>query len=339
MAVSVIVPVYNVEKYLPKCIDSIMKQSYSKLDIILVDDGSTDASGAICDSYATKDSRITVLHKRNGGLSDARNHGLDKATGEYVLFVDSDDYIHPQMVAILMEALEKNAADIAVCGFREVREEETITPPDIGESEKIASAFSGNEKYEQLYFNNLQTVVAWNKLYRRHIFEKLRYPVGKLQEDEYIIHLLLYEAQKLVYIKADLYYYVQRQNSIMGKVSLNNVWDGYLALQERADFFRTKEISSAYTQNKINQMYYAIGHYIYVKQTYDDKELLCKLKQSVLDNIKDSDVRNRIGKEQLAKFRLFLKNPKWYNWYYQSEGKNTAFHKVLRKGIGWLEKL
>lgn len=134
------------------------------------------------------------------------------------------------MVSILQGMLEKYAADIAVCGFQEVQEEENIEQPDLSGAKAEAVVFSGDEKYEQLYVNNLQTVVAWNKLYRKSLFDNLRYPIGKLQEDEYLIHKLLYAADKVAYVKTNLYYYVQRHNSIMGKVSLQNIWDGYNAL-------------------------------------------------------------------------------------------------------------
>ena len=203
--ISVIVPIYKVEAYLKKCIKSIQNQTYSNLEIILVDDGSPDGCGAICDRYAKEDTRIRVIHKENGGLSDARNKGLDIATGEYILFVDSDDYIHPQMVEILLQHLEVVDADMAVCGFKTVEENEEVIFDcfDICETagrEKktevvgidAGEVFEGQAVMNNLQYKNLLTVVAWNKLYKAELFAELRYPKGRVQEDEFLVHHILH---------------------------------------------------------------------------------------------------------------------------------------------------
>ena len=205
--ISVIVPIYKVEKYIHRCIDSIINQTYKNLEIILVDDGSPDSCPRICDEYAKKDKRIKVIHKENGGLSDARNKGVDIATGDYIAFVDSDDYIHPNMYEVLIYELEKNNSDIALCKYKIVYEKSKITTEIDG-------------KFEVYSLNNLQAldsmygkdgvdfIVAWNKLYKKDLFNKIRYPVGKIHEDEYTTYKLLFASKNVIYIEYELYYFL-----------------------------------------------------------------------------------------------------------------------------------
>ena len=174
--ISVIVPVYNVKLYLHKCVDSILNQTYQNIEVLLIDDGSTDGSSDICDSYTEKDSRIKVVHKKNGGLSSARNTGLDMATGEYILFVDSDDYIDIEMIRRLYDALVKTGADMSVCNIRMVGVDGLTTfpyPENVVRDEEMDEALYWRKVYEP---NAICYVVAWNKLYQKHIWEKNRYP-------------------------------------------------------------------------------------------------------------------------------------------------------------------
>ena len=213
--VSVIVPIYNVEKYLPKCIDSIISQKYTKLEILLVDDESPDRSGIIADEYAKKDERIHVIHKKNGGLSDARNAGIDIALGEYIVFIDSDDYIHPQMISRMMDAVKNTSSDIAVCAVKSVRENET----EIMETgDDTLTVIHDMEKRTEYFFGKhyVEFTVAWNKLYPAAYFRKIRYPFGKIHEDEFTTWKIFEMADRIVYIGEPLYYYVQRNESIMG---------------------------------------------------------------------------------------------------------------------------
>ena len=173
--ISIVVPVYNVEKYLQECIDSIMAQSFTNFELILVDDGSGDRSGEICDIYSQKDARVKVIHKSNGGLSSARNAGIHIAKGEYIGFVDSDDCIEKEMFAELYKAVRKYQSDIAVCSFAQIDENgrrgEHFSDFD---TEMILSRMQAQEKYFQGYAQSMIYTVAWNKLYRRSLFEKSR---------------------------------------------------------------------------------------------------------------------------------------------------------------------
>lgn len=235
--ISIIVPVYNVDKYLERCVKSLLGQSYSDCEIILVDDGSTDDSGLICDKFAESNKQIKVIHKENGGLSDARNRGIDEAQGEYLAFIDSDDFIHPQMMEILYYNLKKCDADISVCGFHWLKEsEEPCT--EIGEN--VLKVFHDAEIMGQLFKNKVETVIAWNKLYRKELFQELRYSKGRLHEDEYIIHHLLYKCKTIVYTGSKLYYYMQHEESITGKLSPKRVVDTIDAFEQRIEFLEEK---------------------------------------------------------------------------------------------------
>lgn len=213
--ISVIVPVYNVEKYLPRCLDSIINQSYTNLEIILIDDGSSDNCPEICDKYAEKDRRIIVIHKRNGGLSDARNTGIESATGEYLAFVDGDDYIAVNMYEILEKRIIGDSADIAVCNFLyvndqgELLQEKNHNLPILNECLESRNAIKKLSGPKSWYY-----VTACNKLYHRELFDELRFPKGKIHEDEFVIHHIIQKCGRISCVQDTLYYYVQRDKSI-----------------------------------------------------------------------------------------------------------------------------
>lgn len=214
--ISVVVPVYHVEAYIERCIESLLHQTYQNLEIILVDDGGDDACPAICDAYAKKDARIKVIHKKNGGLSDARNAGLKEARGTYLAYVDSDDYILPDTYEKMQKALKRENADIAVCNYESVTEQgesiaEKNTKMDISDrtytsKEAICNLCGPNYHY---------WVTAWNRLYKTEIAKQVRFPVGKIHEDEFTAHLFYDKADKIVGISEPFYKYVIRENSIM----------------------------------------------------------------------------------------------------------------------------
>ncbi|MGN1157487.1 MAG: glycosyltransferase family 2 protein [Agathobacter sp.] len=207
--ISIIVPIYKVEKYLDECISSIVSQSYRNLEIILVDDGSPDECPQICDAWAEKDERIIVIHKENGGLSDARNAGLHIAKGEYIGFVDSDDWIAPDMYEKMMQAIIRENADICACGIvcSYSNYQETLAIREVvGKSETILS---------MIYDDTAYPVAACNKLYHRSCWESMCFPVGKICEDAFTTYLLVDRANRIVQIKDALYYYRIRDNSIM----------------------------------------------------------------------------------------------------------------------------
>lgn len=236
--ISIVVAVYNVEKYIDKCIKSIINQSFNNFELIIVDDGSTDKSGKICDIYAEKDSRIRVIHEKNQGLSMARNNGLYTAKGKYISFIDGDDFIHKDMYKVLYENIINEAADIALCNFEPVIEDDE----DIVKARK-SKVFIYNNKAavkEIVEKNRATMIVAWGKLYKRSLFEDLAYPKGMYHEDEFVTYKLLYKASKVVETTEKLYYYLQRKESITGsKYSLKRL-DKLKALKEAITFFQSK---------------------------------------------------------------------------------------------------
>lgn len=211
--ISVIVPIYNVEQYLPRCIDSILKQTYRDLEIILVDDGATDRCGSICDSYKEKDCRVKVIHKSNGGLSDARNAGLDQMTGEYVTCIDSDDFVSPFFVENLWSALEENHCDIASSWFIEYHDGQVVPTSKAVDTQEV-EVLAKNEYFERLLYQDGVEVSAWGKLYKSSLYQNVRYPVGKLYEDIPTTYRLIEQANKIAVIPYIDYYYFQRENSI-----------------------------------------------------------------------------------------------------------------------------
>lgn len=249
--ISIIIPVYKVEKYLEKCIQSVINQTYENLQIILVDDGSPDNCGKICDEYAKKDHRIEVIHKSNGGLSDARNKGLEIAKGEYIGFVDSDDYIEADMYEVLYNLLKQYNADVSICNFYTVSQEKIA----------IKNADNGIKEYtrieilkEILLDNNIQSY-AWNKLYKKDLFDEIKYPVGKKYEDIGTTFYLLEKCNKVVVTGKPEYYYINRQGSIVNNVTESTITDYIELIMQRYDYIEEniKELSS-YNKNYLKRI-------------------------------------------------------------------------------------
>lgn len=249
--ISIIIPVYKVEKYLEKCIQSVINQTYKNIQIILVDDGSPDNCGKICDEYAERDQRIEVIHKSNGGLSDARNKGLEIAKGEYIGFVDSDDYIEADMYEVLYNLLKQYNADVSICNFYTVSQEKIA----------IKNADNGIKEYnrieilkEILLDNNIQSY-AWNKLYKKDLFDEIKYPVGKKYEDIGTTFYLLEKCNKVVVTGKPEYYYINRQDSIVNNVTETTITDYIELIIQRYDYIEEniKELSS-YNKNYLKRI-------------------------------------------------------------------------------------
>lgn len=240
--ISIIIPVYNVEEYLEKCICSVIAQTYKNTEIILVDDGSPDRCGEICDEYAEKDNRIRVIHKKNGGLSDARNVGIENASGEYIMFIDSDDYIHPEMIQKLYAALIEESADMCICGMKWVNGDGSpytdVLPCPVENCVLTRdNMFDVFNIPEYFYF-----VTAVNKLYKKMLFDEVKFPFGKRNEDEFVAHRIFDKCGKIVCIKDCLYCYVQRGDSIMHTDFGLNHFDSVDAALDRSEFFKQKKM-------------------------------------------------------------------------------------------------
>ena len=223
--ISIIVPVYKVEKYLKRCVDSILTQTYQNIEVILVDDGSPDNCGAICDKYKETDNRVFVIHKKNGGLSDARNVAIPLAKGEYISFIDSDDWISPYYVEHLYEAVAKCDADMGISWFENVFEGKILQ----SKPEKPLSNYeslTAEECLKKLLYQNGVEVCAWGKLYNTAIIQDLRYPVGKLYEDIPVTYEAVKRSKKISVIGNVDYYYFQRTDSIQNVAFNDRKMDG-----------------------------------------------------------------------------------------------------------------
>lgn len=234
--ISVIVPVYKVEPYLDRCVQSIVDQTYSNLEIILVDDGSPDNCPAMCDAWAEKDRRVKVIHKKNGGQSDARNTGLAVCVGAYIAFVDSDDWIHPDYFRLLYITAQKYNAQISACDVKFVHEGDSV---NYAPSTVTSKCYTPEQAVATLIEGTVFRAVVWNKLYQRSIIIDERFPVGKNHEDEFFTYRILDKAVRLAYIDAPLYFYFQRPGSIMHMPSIKRL-DALEAYLERLNLLKAK---------------------------------------------------------------------------------------------------
>lgn len=235
--ISVIVPVYKVEKYLRKCIESIINQTYRNIEIILIDDGSPDSCGQICDEYASKDNRIRVIHQPNQGLSSARNEGLRHVSGSYITFVDSDDYIRKDFLYKLYQNIKKSDVDISICAEEYVRENRYGGVEYIG---RPYSSYNGtlivnssdglSLMLRQVFFDSS----AWGKLYKSYLFEDVLFPVGYTYEDQGTIYKPFLKSKKIAYTSEKMYYYLQRKDSILHSVlDAKHFWDGIKMVEQQ----------------------------------------------------------------------------------------------------------
>lgn len=304
--ISIIVPVYQVEKYIRQCIDSILAQTFTDFELILVDDGSKDNSGKICDEYAEKDKRIRVIHKENDGLSDARNKGLDNASGNYFMFVDSDDYIAPNMAECLYKKISEAKADIAACNYRYVFEDGKKDFSTENKAEVInANEIFYNRKNERNY--GFWTI-ACNKLYKREKFKSLRFRFGKYHEDEFWANDIYQMDIKAVTISESLYYYRQRGNSIMGNKNIRKCFDIIEAFEERINVYLNEE---KYSDQAYKVLIYSLEHLNESKKLIkneEDKEQFIDKERKIKNIIKKLKKR-KLSKIQKVSLVIIEINP------------------------------
>lgn len=228
--ISVIVPIYKVEKYLDRCVESIVNQTYKNLEIILVDDGSPDNCPLMCDSWKEKDNRIKVVHKENGGLSDARNAGISVATGEYVAFIDSDDWIYEKYLEILLDGIYKYNCNVAVCDF-------TLTSGDTPSLDNASLTYQVWKTEDFFCERVVQAVSAWAKIIKKADLKSIRFPKGIIHEDEFVTHKILFKYDKVVYIDLGMYFYQQREDSITKSQWTPDKLITIEATKQKLDFF------------------------------------------------------------------------------------------------------
>ena len=273
--VSVIVPIYKVEKYLCACVDSILAQTYKNIEIILVDDGSPDSCPKICDDYAQKDSRIRVIHKPNGGLSDARNVGMENANGDYFCFVDSDDMCHTRMIEALMNPILEDKSLL----LSAIQSQNFTTDSDINfVNQQISDAkiidFSA---YMHCHYYS----AAWGKIYHRTLFNEIKYPIGRLHEDEFVTYRICYATNKIAYNLDKLYFYRQRTNSITAQPSPKRIFDVYDSDCEKLDFFLNKKEYNFYSTFLISSAANYCKAIKYKSFVKDNKKFISQYKQKL----------------------------------------------------------
>ena len=210
--ISIIVPVYKTEKYLEKCVDSILQQRYENIEVLLIDDGSPDNAGKLCETFAKADHRIRVIHQENGGLSSARNTGIAQAQGSYLAFVDSDDYIAPDMLFEMMNALQESNSDIAICGIKRIYSDKEVV-----DSVEHKICYSKKTALYLLLMDKEITSVVCNKLYKKELFDGLYFPVGRIFEDTLFTYKTFEKAKRIVRIPYVGYNYIRHDDSILGK--------------------------------------------------------------------------------------------------------------------------
>ena len=241
--ISVIVPVYKVEPYLRRCIDSILAQTFTDFELILIDDGSPDNCGKVCDEYAAMDNRIYVIHQKNGGLSAARNAGIDwvyaNSDSRWLTFIDSDDWVHSEYLQRLYNAAVENDSAVSICGYAETDGEE----PEIKDDGMVPQLWTPEDFYVE---HNVNAIVAWGKLYRKGCFQTIRYPVGKIHEDEYVTYRILFVEEKLAVVSAPLYFYYINTDGITKKAWSLKRLDAIEAYEQQLIYMRKYQYLQAY---------------------------------------------------------------------------------------------
>ena len=299
--ISVIIPVYNVEKYLRKCLYSVVSQKYENLEIILVDDGSTDNSAQICDEFANNDSRIKVIHKENGGVSSARNFGLNICVGDYISFVDSDDWLEADFYKWVNDNIQNN--DLLIFDYFIANEKKKRIKKIFTEEEKT---FSKQECMLELAKETLKSY-PFNKIYNRNIFNDLRFPEGKNYEDQAIMHLIIHKCNKIEYVSKAYYNYYQNPNSITHTVSEKNYKD-YLYVNFKRGKFLKKYYPEIYKYH-LNTIYSGIAKlcwFYFGKDKY--KIRYAFLKKVIFKRFINNLMNSRISMKAKVKMLLALLN-------------------------------
>lgn len=310
--ISIIIPVYKVEDYVERCIKCIQAQTYTDWEAIFVEDGSPDKSGEICDRYASEDERIKVVHKENAGVAAARNTGLANATGDYIAFIDSDDYAHPRYLEVLMDLLTENDADLSICGYELSMGSDVGDDKPLGELEVMNSSQAVAKIIE-----NQQFCSPWSKLYKKELFANITYPEGAIYEDLGTAFEIFQAADKIVYQNIPLYYYFQVSESITRSEFHYGKLDEAKALKHQYEFIK-EHFPELMEAAKYKYLYNVYGHILCLVKADDDfgKEKyneFCGILNQNMDFFKK--FKPLSGKQ---KFRCFMiGHPGMYKTFYR----------------------
>lgn len=308
--VSIIVPVYNVKPYLERCINSLIKQSYKNLEIILVDDGATDGCRELCDELLHRDDRIKVIHQENQGLSAARNTGIEAAGGEYICFVDSDDYVNPEYVRYMYDMCVENGADIGICGHWITEEDDYFKKIDFARPIEV---YSRDEIFDRFYTDmHGSIVIAWNKLYKRTCIGNIRYDVGVINEDEGTTFKFLYNADKIAFGREVGYYYYSRPDSITGLAYSKRNLDILKAYENRLIFYKEHGEEKLYDRECQFYLSEILNQYRKVRQfLHGDQQILKMLREKYKSAYKNAD-RGKWSFSRKCMYAVFKEFPAMY---------------------------
>lgn len=328
--VSVVIPVYNVEMYLDKAVKSVTNQTYNNLEIILVDDGSTDNSGTMCDKYKNEDSRIIVLHDKNEGLSEARNRGIRIATGEYICFLDSDDYLDTTFVQKMIESIDATDADLAICQLWKIYPDGKKTGPNISNNYVILDR---NAAFKLMFIESGHVgVYACNKMYKTELFSDIAYPYGKFYEDSGTTYKLVGKCDKIVYYKEPLYYYrVNRPGSIASdKKKIDRFLDKCVFLDDMDAFFEEYDLSvkEAFMSKYMSDIMGMLDSC--VVNSCVDSELWKRAKQMFVSHKKQIFTNKKIPIGRKAKGICLMMGNRWFSLF--CKAKQLAFSHALVSG-------
>ncbi len=312
--ISVIVPVYKVEPYLSRCVDSILAQTFTDFELILINDGSPDNCGKICDDYAQKDTRIQVIHKENGGLSSARNAGIDwvfaNSNSQWLTFIDSDDWIHPQYLELLLSGATSTNTDICVCEYTETSE--------FSGFENIKNTTTQNLTPEDFFINHHVTaVIACCKLYKKSCFKNIRYPLGKLHEDEYTTYKILFEKSFISHLEEPLYFYFTNTDSITNGGWSPKRLDAIKAYEEQIAYFRKNGYRAALVKIERKLLWYIVAQIEITEKSDEYAYLTPGLKKRLKAYLKDFK----------ADVKLSINNG--YDFYIKAYPTTTKIHSVF----------
>ena len=290
--ISVIVPVYNVEKYVEKCINSIMRQTYKNLEIMIVNDGATDNSRLVCEALAKKDKRIRLINKENGGLSDARNVGIDNANGKYISFIDSDDYVEENYVELLYNTIKQYDADVSIASHKVIYEKNII---DKSTGKKFCA--TSKEILEMLLYDNGIDTSAWGKLYKRELFKDIKFPKGRLFEDSATIYKLIDKSEKIAVYSKPVYNYIIRNDSISNEKFSERKLDLITSTKEMTEYIRKKYPELNKACNRRLMYAYLSTLTQLAKSKVKNKKIQNELMGSICKNrsevLKDKNIPNR----------------------------------------------
>ncbi|MBY9080233.1 glycosyltransferase [Paenibacillus sp. HN-1] len=336
--ISIIVPFYNVENYIRKCVESILAQSFKDFELILIDDGSPDNCSAICEEYAARDERIKLMHKPNGGLSDARNFGLDVAAGKYIGFIDSDDWITPNMFEVLHREITRHEADIAIsCHYSEL-DGQAERVNDFGQT----AVLNNSEAIEEIIVDGRIKSYAWDKLYRRELFDTVRFPVGVTFEDILTTYKLFVQATKVVLVNEPTYYYVKRGDSITGFTSARKLIEKFHAVLEKHEALMklySGKIGQPVWETSVNNMIHeGMDLYNFFLREKDQSgsrgaarevEVFVKKNLSFILAAKNVDLRSKAFALMISKTK-FMYNYMYSNFTFLRKNGDTAKAKPVK---------